>query len=64
MNKIFAFIILLLVITVSVVIITSENANAINNIPNTPISVSKENNTSILTYPKYSVVEQIINNTN
>ena len=31
MNKIFAFIILLLVITVSVVIITSENANAIHN---------------------------------
>ena len=64
MNKIFAFIILLLVITVSVVIITSENANAIHNVPNTPISVSKENNTSILIYPKYSVVEQIINNTN
>ena len=54
MNKIFAFVILLLVITVSVVIITSENANAIHNVPNTPISVSKENNTTILTYPKYS----------
>ena len=61
MNKIFAFIILLLVITVSVVIITSENANAIiSNIEN----ANSHSGYIVYSNPIKTIIKNIIVNIN
>ena len=63
MNKLIAIMILLIVIAMSVVIITSENAN----VPvkyDKPISVEKINNTTFIDYSNYYVEEKVINGVN
>ena len=63
MNKLIAIMILLIVIAMSVVIITSENAN----VPvkyDKPISIEKINNTTFIDYSNYYVEEKLINGIN
>ena len=63
MNKLIAIMILLIVIAMSVVIITSENAN----VPvkyDKPLAIEKVNNTTFIDYSNYYVEEKVINGVN